>query len=155
MVGEAINKTVDLNTKKKQLLSSLTEAKLLPQIDERLRKQIKELKEFMTKEQLTTLFKLKVIMKWFTIISFNVIISFYKEIKDPESLEMLTQFLSLLKSGKDRPASGMMGLPQFLTFLNKSQNEPDSSGQTRTSISAKNSPRTQSRSTLPRPSTAG
>ena len=32
MVGEAINKSVDINTKKKQLLSALAEVKLLPQV---------------------------------------------------------------------------------------------------------------------------
>ena len=42
MVGEALNQCIDLTTKRKQLLQSLTEAKIPPQIDEKIRKSIKE-----------------------------------------------------------------------------------------------------------------
>ena len=44
-----------------------------------------------------------------------------REVKDPESLHMLGQFLALLKSNgtKDHRSSGFMGLNQFLTFLNQ------------------------------------
>ena len=105
MVGEAINKHVDITLKKKQLLTSLSGSKFLPQIDERIRKQIKEIREFMNKDQLSMLLRLK-------------------EIKDPASMEMLGQFLTLLQSGsKEAGGSGLMGLPQFLTFLNKSQED--------------------------------
>jgi len=38
MVGESINRGVDLGVKKKQLVASLNEAKLAPQNDERVRK---------------------------------------------------------------------------------------------------------------------
>ena len=42
MVGEALNQCVDITIKRKQLLQSLTEAKIPPQIDEKVRKSIKE-----------------------------------------------------------------------------------------------------------------
>jgi len=58
-VGEAVNKAVDLSQKKRQLMASLTEAKLPPQVDERLRKQIKETKEFMSRDQLAMVARLK------------------------------------------------------------------------------------------------
>lgn len=37
MVGESINRGVDISAKKKQLVGSLNEAKLAPQNDERVR----------------------------------------------------------------------------------------------------------------------
>ena len=42
MVGEALNQCIDMTIKRKQLLQSLTEAKIPPQIDEKIRKSIKE-----------------------------------------------------------------------------------------------------------------
>jgi len=47
-----------------------------------------------------------------------------RQIQDPKSVEMLAQFVTLVQNGRagDR-SSGLMGLPQFLTFLNKSQEE--------------------------------
>ena len=138
MVGEAINKTVDINQKKKQLLTALTEVKLLPQIDERLRKGIKELKEFMSKDQLSLVYRLR-------------------EVKEPESVEMLKQFLGLLKSGRNSGNSaGFMGLPQFLNFLNKSNEEGNggvgSSVNRSSSRMSITSPKVPTRSsTLPRP----
>ena len=44
MAGESLNQCVDTSIKKKQLLKSLTEAKIQPQIDEKIRKSIKEVK---------------------------------------------------------------------------------------------------------------
>ena len=40
MVGEALNQCVDITIKRKQLLQALTEAKIPPQIDEKVRKSI-------------------------------------------------------------------------------------------------------------------
>ena len=81
------------------------------QVDERLRKQIKEMKEFLTKDQLRLVGKIR-------------------EVKDDDGIQMLNEFMTFVKSGKDR-TSGMMGLPQFLSFLNKSGEEPDASGRNR------------------------
>ena len=87
------------------ILGALTGTKLMPQVDERIRKQIKDIREFMNKDQLSMLLRLK-------------------EIKDPASMDMLGQFLTLLQSGsKEAGGSGLMGLPQFLTFLNKSNED--------------------------------
>ena len=71
-----------------------------------------------------------------------------KEIKDPQSMSMLLQFLSLLQT-KDQggPGSGLLGLPQFLSFLGKSQ-EDNMPSSARSSVPP--SPRPPS-STLPRP----
>ena len=79
MVGEAINKHVDITLKKKQLLTSLSGSKFLPQIDERIRKQIKEIREFMTSQQLDVVLKIK-------------------EIKIGQNMDMLVQLLALLNS---------------------------------------------------------
>ena len=45
-----------------------------------------------------------------------------RQIQDQKNVEMLSQFVTLRLNGRagDR-TSGLMGLPQFLTFLNKSQ----------------------------------
>ena len=86
MVGEAINKHVDISLKKKQLLTSLSGSKFLPQIDERIRKQIKEIREFMSTEQLDMVLKIK-------------------EIKIGQNMDMLIQFMALLSSkGKEFPS---------------------------------------------------
>ena len=79
MVGESINKHVDITLKKKQLLTSLSGSKFLPQIDERIRKQIKEIREFMTSQQLDVVLKIK-------------------EIKIGQNMDMLVQLLALLNS---------------------------------------------------------
>lgn len=134
MVGEAINKHIDINLKKKQLLTSLSGTKFLPQVDERIRKQIKEIREFMSKSQLEMVTKIK-------------------DIKEGQNMDMLIQFMSLLSS-KD---AGMgSGLPQFLSFLNtKTQEEksnPLSRGGARNSVTAS----TAAASTaIPRPSITG
>ena len=99
VVGESITKFIDIHAKKKQLLGSLTEAKLQPQTDEQVRKAIKEIREFMPLSKINLVYKLK-------------------ELKDPQSVEMMVQFLQLLTSGRN---SSNMGLPQFLTFLNSSK----------------------------------
>ena len=99
MVGESINKFIDVHAKKKQLLAMLTEAKLQPQTDEHIRKSIKEIREFMSKDQLDLVFKLK-------------------ELKDQQSIDMLLQFMQVLRNGRNSSNSSFVGLPQFLSFLN-------------------------------------
>ena len=47
MVGEALNQCVDITIKRKQLLQALTEAKIPPQIDEKVRKSIKEVLQYL------------------------------------------------------------------------------------------------------------
>ena len=42
MVGEALNKYINIDLKRKQLLKALTESKLQPQVDEKIRKTVKE-----------------------------------------------------------------------------------------------------------------
>ena len=146
MVGESINRGVELSQKKKQLVASLNEAKLAPQNDDRIRKGVKEIREFMPKEQLDLVEKIR-------------------HIQDPKSVEMLEQFVALIQNGRpgDR-TSALLGLPQFLTFLNKSQEEtsanPTDSGRRASSrMSSITSPRIPAKtsvsavSTLPRPTT--
>ena len=125
MVGESVNKHVDITLKKKQLLGALTDTKLLPQIDERIRKQIKEVREFMNRDQLDMILKIK-------------------EVRDPQRMDMLVQFMTLLSTRESGNSSNLVGLPQFLSFLNNSQDTVDKSR--RTSIQ-KNS--------IPRPTTTG
>lgn len=139
IVGEAINKYVDIGQKKKMLLSALTEAKLFPQNDERLRKSIKEMKEFMSKEHLDLVYKIGAI-------------------KDAESLEMVVQFLNLVGKGAKDRNSGFMGLPQFLSFLSTAKDDANAAipGMARSNSRMSNlaSPKVQARSTLPRPSSS-
>ncbi|TRY71101.1 hypothetical protein TCAL_15030 [Tigriopus californicus] len=139
IVGEAINKYVDIGQKKKLLLSALTEEKLFPQNDERLRKNIKEMKEFMSKEHLDLVYKIG-------------------SIKDAESLEMVVQFLNLVGKGPKDRNSGFMGLPQFLSFLSSNKDDTNGSmpGMARSNSRMSNlaSPKVQTRSTLPRPSSS-
>ena len=146
MVGESINRGVDLTQKKKQLVTSLNEAKLAPPNDERVRKGVKEIREFLPKEQLDLVEKIR-------------------HIQDPKSVEMLAQFVALIQNGRpgDR-TSGLLGLPQFLTFLNKTQeetaaNQTDSGRRASSRMSSITSPRIATKtsvsaaSTLPRPTT--
>ncbi len=101
------------------MLASLAETKLLPQNDEKVRKAIKETKEYMSRDQIKLVHKIR-------------------ELGDPENVDMLQQFLTLLKEGRGSGA-GLMGLPQFLNFLNKDS---------KSSSSPRAAPRS---STLPRP----
>ncbi len=141
VAGEALNRCVELSQKKRQLLASLSEARLPPQVDEKVRKQVKEMREFMSRDQLA-------------------VVDRVREIREPENLEMLLQLINLVKSGKG--AGGMMGLNQYLSFLNKGgggaggATEADhSSSLPRSSSRVSNlgSPRTNAKtsSTLPRP----
>ena len=131
MVGESVNKHVDITLKKKQLLGALTDTKLLPQIDERIRKQIKEVREFMNRDQLDMILKIK-------------------EVRDPQRMDMLVQFMSLLSSKESGNSGNLVGLPQFLSFLNTSQEVDGRPNNTRRSVVQKNS---STGSTIPRPST--
>jgi hypothetical protein len=81
MVGESINRGVDLGVKKKQLVASLNEAKLAPPNDERVRKGVKEIREFLPRQQLELVEKMR-------------------QIQDPKSVEMLSQFVSLIQNGR-------------------------------------------------------
>lgn len=138
MVGESITKHTDICQKKKQMLGALTGTKLMPQIDERIRKSIKEIREFMTREQLELVLKMK-------------------DLKDPQSIDMLVQFLTLLHNGgsKDSSGKGLVGLPQFLSFLNKSQEDSGPPSSQRMSMSSPRVASSTRGSTLPRPSVSG
>ena len=127
IIGESINRCTDVASKRKQLLASLAESKMLPHDDEKARKAIKEMKEYMSRDQIGLVHRVR-------------------EVKDPESVDMLQQFLGLL-SGGNRGSANMMGLNQFLSFLNK-----DNGGDNN---SPKAAPRNTTNLPRPSPSTAG
>ena len=99
---------------------------MLPHDDEKVRKAIKEMKEYMSKDQIGLVHKVR-------------------EVKDPESVDMLEQFLGLLGGG-NRGSANMMGLNQFLSFLNKDDNSNNS---------PRAAPRNSTNLPRPSPSTAG
>ena len=80
-------------------------AKLQPQTDEQVRKSIKEVREFMPLSKINLVYKLK-------------------ELKDPQSEDMVVQFLHLLTS-QGRNSTSNMGLQQFLSFLNSKPQQQD------------------------------
>jgi hypothetical protein len=124
IIGESITRCTDISLKKKQLIASLTEAKMIPQNDEKVRKAVKEIKEYMNRDQINMVHRIR-------------------EVSGPENVDMVKQFVGLLgKGGKER-SNSFVGLPQFLSFLNKGggESKPTNSG----------SPRAAPRSsTLPR-----
>ena len=68
---------VDIEVKKKQILHQLGDLKLSPAVDDRIRKQVKEVKEFMGKEQVDLLHQIK-------------------EIKEPSKLGVVLQFVQVI-----------------------------------------------------------
>ena len=66
--------------KKKQLLHQLGDLKLSPASDDKVRKQIRDIKEFLGKEQVE-------------------ILHHVKELKDPEKLSAILQFVQLIHVG--------------------------------------------------------
>ena len=75
--------SVDIEMKKKQLLHQLGDLKLSPAVDDKVRKQIKDIKEFLGKEQVEILHQVK-------------------ELKDPEKLSVILQFIQLIHAGDNQ-----------------------------------------------------
>ena len=90
--------SVDIEMKKKQLLHQLGDLKLSPAVDDKVRKQIKDIKEFLGKEQVE-------------------IIHQVKELKDPEKLSVILQFIQLIHAGDNQ--RNMAGINQFVSFLSE------------------------------------
>ena len=91
---------VDITNKKKQLLHQLGDLKMSPAQDDKIRKQIKEIKEFMGKEQVELLHQIK-------------------ELKDPEKLGVILQFVQLINAGDSQKS--MAGINQFVSFLSEKE----------------------------------
>ena len=92
---------VDIELKKKQILHQLGDLKMSPPVDDRNRKVIKDVKEFMGKDQVEILHQLK-------------------DIKDVKKLSVISQFIQLLQVGGSQQG-GMAGLNQFVTFLSQKE----------------------------------
>ena len=90
---------VDIEQKKKQILHQLGDLKMPPPVDDKNRKVIKDVKEFMGKEQVEILHQLKVM-------------------NDVNKLSVVSQFIQLLQAGGERQG-GIAGLNQFVTFLSQ------------------------------------
>jgi hypothetical protein len=71
---------VDIEQKKKQILHQLGDLKIPPPVDDKNRKVIKDVKEFMGKEQVEILHQLKVM-------------------NDVNKLSVVSQFIQLLQAG--------------------------------------------------------
>ena len=91
---------VDIELKKKQLIHQLGDLKLPPAVDDRIRKQLKEVKEFMGKEQVELLHHVK-------------------ELRDPSKLEVVLQFVQLIHAGDSQKS--MAGINQFVSFLSEKE----------------------------------
>ena len=92
--------SVDIEMKKKQLLHQLGDLKLSPAVDDKVRKQIKDIKEFLGKEQVE-------------------ILHHVKELKDPEKLSVILQFIQLIHAGDNQ--RNMAGINQFVSFLSEKE----------------------------------
>jgi len=128
---------VDIEMKKKQILHQLGDLKMSPPVDDRIRKVVKDVKEFMGKEQVEILHLLK-------------------DVKDKEKLSIVAQFIQLLQAGGQHQG-GMAGLNQFVTFLSQKDSMKRSSsrqslagestsGSIRPSLSRSNSARSRKQS---------
>ena len=91
---------VDVETKKKQLLHQLGDLKMSPAVDDRIRKQIKDVREFMGKEQVELLHQIK-------------------ELKDTNKLGVILQFVQLIHAGDSQKS--MAGINQFVSFLSEKE----------------------------------
>jgi len=129
---------VDIEMKKKQILHQLGDLKMSPPVDDRNRKVIKDVKEFMGKEQVEILHQLK-------------------DVKDKDKLSIVLQFIQLLQA-RGQNQGGMAGLNQFVTFLSQKDGMKRSSsrqslaggsttGSIRPSLSRSNSARSRKQST--------
>ena len=61
VISETVTDAVDVVVKKKQLLHLLTQVKLLPQTDEKIRRSIKEVREYMASDQVKLVTQIKVL----------------------------------------------------------------------------------------------
>jgi len=104
---ETVLYSVDMEKKKKQILHQLGDLKMSPPVDDRNRKVIKDVKEFMGKEQVEILHQLK-------------------DLKDANKLSVISQFIQLLHAGGEGQG-GMAGLNQFVTFLSQKESMTRSS----------------------------
>ena len=105
IMAEIVLFTVYINLKKKQLLHQLGDLKMSPPVDDRIRRVISDVKEFMRKDQVEIMHQVK-------------------EVKDLSKLSIVSQFIQLLQAGGQQQG-GITGLNQFVSFL--SQKEGDSS----------------------------
>jgi len=100
--GQVIMDTVyfsmDISSKKKQLLHQLGDLKMSPPVDDRNRRLISDVKEFMKKDQLE-------------------ILHLVREVKDQGQLSAVLQLLHLLQSGQSK--GDLEGLNKFVSFLSQ------------------------------------
>ena len=82
------------------MLHQLGDLKLSPAVDDKVRKQIKDVKMFMGKEQIEILHHLK-------------------ELKDPDKLSVILQFIQLIHAGDNQ--KNMAGINQFVSFLSEKE----------------------------------
>merc|ERR1711915_390447 len=93
---------VDIEKKKKQLLHQLGDLKMSPPVDDKVRKTIRDVKEFMMKEQVDVVHQVK-------------------ELRDVNKLSVVLQFIQLIQAGGEGQG-GLGGLNQFVSFLSTSDN---------------------------------
>ena len=94
--------SVDIEMKKKQLLHQLGDLKLSPAVDDKVRKQIKDVKMFLGQEQVE-------------------ILHHVKELKDPDKLSVVLQFIQLIHAGDNQ--KNMAGINQFVSFLSEKEDQ--------------------------------
>jgi len=115
---------VDIEVKKKQLLHQLGDLKMSPAVDDRIRKQIKDVREFMGKDQVDLLHQIK-------------------ELKDPQKLGVILQFVQLIQAGDSQKS--MAGINQFVSFLSEKEDNRKTSTKGR-NLSRSNSVRSRKQS---------
>ena len=83
IMAETVLFTVDINIKKKKLLHLLRDLKMSTPMDDTIRRVISDVKEFTGKDQVETLHQVK-------------------EMKDLSKLSIVSQFIQLLKAGRQQ-----------------------------------------------------
>jgi len=124
---------VDISLKKKQLLHQLGDLKMSPPVDDRIRRVISDVKDFMGKDQVEILHQVK-------------------DLRDQSKLSIVSQFIQLLQAGGQQQG-GMAGLNQFVTFLSqkdgmrRSSSRQSVTGSIQPTLSRSNSARSRKQST--------
>merc|ERR1711915_635239 len=98
VIMDTVYFSMDITSKKKQLLHQLGDLKMSPPVDDRNRRLISDVKEFMKKDQLE-------------------ILHLVREVKDQGQLSAVLQLLHLLQSGQSK--GDLEGLNKFVTFLSQ------------------------------------
>jgi len=99
---ETVLHGVDIEAKKKHLLHVMGDLRLAPPVDDKVRKVVREVRPFLTRQQVEILEQVT-------------------RVNEEEKLSVVSQFLQILSGSQAHKQGGMAGLNQFVSFLSSQQ----------------------------------